>query len=266
MAGATLLTAGCSAGRTGVPAVSPPAVTPSAVTPSAGAARPAPPAADDSLEAYIARVRARSHQAGIPRMRSTATSVEQADPVLRDALDRLALAPGPERHRAVASAYLRVGIADKAFDHFTAAVALDRTDAAAYDSLARIWRDWGFANLGLSDAHRAVYYAPSSAAARNTLGTLLQALGLTGEARRAYDQAVALDPGAAYAISNLCALDLAEGRLADAARTCQRALEIDAGLFAARRNLALVRSLQVETEPVTADRGSADATSRPPRD
>jgi Flp pilus assembly protein TadD len=219
-----------------------------------------------SFEQWVSRVRAASQQAGVARTRSTATSVEASDPALRDALDRLAFEATPERHRDVAAAYLRAGIADQSFDHLTAALRLDRTDAAAYDALARIWRDWGFPHLGLADAHRAVFYAPHSAAARNTLGTLLQALGQTGEARRAYESAVALDAHAAYALNNLCTLDLGEGRLADAAATCRRALAADPALLAARRNLTLVQSLQPPGEVRTVERGSADGTVRPPHE
>jgi Flp pilus assembly protein TadD len=256
VAAAVVLATGCGAGRAPSIAAPPPPVEAVASAPQE----------TEALDAYIARVRARAQQAVVARTRSTVTSVEESDLRLRDALDRLAIADTPERRHAVAAAYLQAGIADEAFDHLTAAVRLDRTDAAAYDALARIWRDWGFPNLGLSDAHRAVYHAPASAAARNTLGTLLQAMGLTGEARRAYEAAVALDSRAAYALSNLCGLDLAEGRLADAASACTRALTIDDTLLAARRNLALVRSLQPAGEPVNAERGSGDATSRPPRE
>jgi Flp pilus assembly protein TadD len=219
-----------------------------------------------SLEQYIARVRAISQRAGVPRARSSVSSLEDLDPTLRAALDRLSMATTPEGHHAVAAAYLRAGIVDQAFTHFTAALRIDRTDATAYDALARIWRDWGFAHLGLTDAHRAVYFAPRSAAARNTLGTLLQAMGLTAEARRAYAMAVTLDADAAYALNNLCSLDLAEGRLADARATCRRALAIDPSLLAARRNLAMVSALQPVDDARSAERGSADGTIRPPHE
>jgi tetratricopeptide (TPR) repeat protein len=271
MAMATVLAAGCGGGRARSHAV-PPLPTPSMGSPAASddpsSTSPDRDAATapESFDSYIARVRVRAQQAVVARTRSTATSVEAADPMLRDALDRLSIADTPDRRRAAAAAYLHAGIVDKAFDQFTAALRLDRTDAAAYDGLARIWRDWGFPHLGLTDAHRAVYHAPQSPAARNTLGTLFQALGLTAEARRAYEAAVTLDPRAAYALSNLCALDLAEGRLADAAAACDRALEADETLLAARRNLALVRALQPVSEPVNAERGSGDGTSRPPRE
>lgn len=260
IAAAVLLTAGCGGARARAVAAPPPAAS------GGPTASPSTPGEPEALDSYIARVRARSQQAVVARTRSTVASVEESDAMLRDALDRLAAADTPERRHAVALAYLRAGIIDKAFDQYTAALRLDRTDAASYDALARIWRDWGFPALGLSDAHRAVYYAPSSPAARNTLGTLLQAMGLTGEARRAYEAAATLDPNAAYAFNNLCGLDLAEGRLADAASACRRALTLDTTLLAARRNLALIRSLQPAAEPTNAERGSGDATSNPPRE
>jgi len=74
----------------------------------------------------------------------------------------------------------------------------------AYDARARIWRDWGFPQLGMPDADRAIYYAPRSAAAQNTQGTLLAALGRFDEAQRAFEKAIALDPEASFARTNLC--------------------------------------------------------------
>ena len=190
-----------------------------------------------SLQEFIASVRGRSITAGVERPSPNLQLAEKADPVLRRALEDLAHGRTAVRHVAVAAAYLRLGIRDLAFDHFTAATALDAFDGAAYDGLARLWRDWGFPELGLVDAHRAVYRLPQSAAARNTLGTVLQALGLLAEARRAYVAAIALDPRAAWALNNLCSVDLALGRPLDAAGSCRRALALDPALLAARRNL-----------------------------
>jgi tetratricopeptide (TPR) repeat protein len=208
---------------------------------------PASPAAargeQAQLDDYIARVRARAQQALPARPAGVLPSIESTDPELRTALAWLAAGPTPLAHRAVAAAYLKAHVTDRAFDHYTAAVRLDRTDATSYDALARIWRDWGFPHLGLSDAHRAIFHAPGSASARNTLGTLLQALGMAGEARDAYRAALALDPQAAYAFSNLCTLELREAHTSAAEEACRRALAIDPALLAARRNLALVQAV-----------------------
>ena len=82
---------------------------------------------------------------------------------------------------------------DQAHEYFTRAVKADPADASSYEALARIWRDWGTAHLGLADAHRAVHYAPESPSAANTLGTVLQALGYTAEAKGWYGRALALE-------------------------------------------------------------------------
>jgi hypothetical protein len=121
----------------------------------------------ESLEQYLSRARALTELAATAPHRAPQASLESTDQALRRALAELALDPTGERHRAVAAAYLRAGIPDQAFDHFTAALRLDRSDAGAYDGLARIWRDWGFPHLGLSDAYRAAYYAPRSAGAHD---------------------------------------------------------------------------------------------------
>src|SRR5437867_6835182 len=157
----------------------------------------------ESLASYIDRVRVVS-QAARPRPSLGVQSVETWDPGLASALLQLAAAPTAAHHRQVASEYRRLGILDVAHAHFTAAVRLDDRDAAAFDGLARIWRDWGFPHLGLDDSHRAVELAPASASAANTLGTLLQAQGNVGDAARWYERAAALDPDASYAVNNLC--------------------------------------------------------------
>lgn len=150
---------------------------------------------------------------------SFGSHVEASDPGLRDALARLALLPSAAAHRDVAAAYLRLAIRDKAYDHYEGAVRLDPKDAAAYDALARLWRDWGFPEHGLADAQRAVKWAPDSPIVRNTLGTVYEAMGLRHEARKAYWQAVEIDSHAEYALANLTRLlsvQLSEARRADA--------------------------------------------------
>lgn len=142
--------------------------------------------------------------AGAPSQKALGGTIESQDKALGAALVVLNLAPSPEHHRAVAGEYRRLGILDAAFDHLTAATRLDPRDAAAYDARARIWRDWGFPELGMADSARAVFFAPNSAAAHNTWGTLLAAAGFNAEAKREFEAALALDPQAAFARANLC--------------------------------------------------------------
>jgi tetratricopeptide (TPR) repeat protein len=150
------------------------------------------------------------------------TTIEGQDKALAAALFQLRLAATPARHRAVGDEYLRLGIRDMAFDQYTAATRLDPKDAVAYDALARIWRDWGFPEMGIGDAQRAVRYAPRSPAAHNTLGTLLAKIGRTDEARREFAAALDLDPTAEYARTNLCSIS-PDALAGDAAAPCPAA-------------------------------------------
>jgi Tfp pilus assembly protein PilF len=154
----------------------------------------------------------------------------------------LAIAPRAETHRQTALEYRRLGVMDKAHEHFSNAVRLDPSDAPSYDALARIWRDWGAAHLGLADAYRAVHYAPDSAAAANTLGTLLQASGFIEDAKAWYARALQLDEGAWYALNNLCYAEILTGRAA--VNRCQAAVNAAPGAKArtAQNNLALAHA------------------------
>ena len=175
-----------------------------------------------------------------PPSNAMGATLEAQDGRLAAALLAVAAVPRAETYRHLAREYRRLGVLDKAHEHFSNAVAADPTDAASYDALARIWRDWGFAHLGLADAHRAVHHAPQSAAAANTLGTLLQATGQFQEAERWYARAVHLDSGAWYAHNNLCYVAVLM-RDAGAVNTCHAAVAAAPGVKAkvAQNNLAL---------------------------
>jgi Flp pilus assembly protein TadD len=151
------------------------------------------------------------------------STLEASSPELQRAMLALSLQPTTQRYLEAAAAYRKAGVRDRAFDLLSEGLRRDPTDPALHDALARTWRDWGFAERGLSAAHRAVYYAPQSAEARNTLGTVLWALGQRTEARQAFEQVADLDPTAWYAWRNLCEAALAEGRTKDATEMCLRA-------------------------------------------
>jgi len=205
---------------------------------STGGRRPTPDRSSESLGNYVSRVRALASEAR-PRKTPIVPTVETWDPRLAAATLELATQmPTAELHRRVALEYRRLGILDMAHTHFSAAVRLDDQDAAAFDGLARIWRDWGFPHLGLADAYRAVHIAPKSAPAANTLGTLLQAEGRTRDASQWYERAVALDPTAAYAVNNLCYASIMM-RDARAVGTCERAVNLAPDSKQAHNNLAL---------------------------
>jgi tetratricopeptide (TPR) repeat protein len=192
----------------------------------------------ETLETYIEKARQLT-AAARPRPQPVPETIEGQDAELSAARLMLALAPGAESHRRVAVAYMRVGVLDAAYDHFKAALRLEPTDAASFDGLARVWRDWGLPNLGLGDAHRAIYYAPSSPTVYNTLGTVLLKLGQTAAAQSAFEAALQRDPEAPYALSNLCYVKFLQGQGAQAIAACGSAVGLQPGLAAAHNNLGL---------------------------
>ena len=178
----------------------------------------------------------------------TAVTVEASDPRLAGALVAAVVRPDPASYRLVANEYRRLGILDKAHEYLNRALHLDPRDAATFDTLARLWRDWGMPHLALGDAYRAVFYAPASAPVRNTLGTVFQALGRRDLAREQYEQALRYDGQAAYALSNLCYAWMLESRGPEAVAACRAALSLQPDLAAAGNNLGLALAVSGEVE------------------
>ncbi len=195
-----------------------------------------PPQKRESLDSFIAKVREAS--AAARPSAPLATTIESSDPQLSAALTALAASNSASNHRRVATEYRRLGVLDMAYKHLTTAIRLDSHDAAAYDGLARVWRDWGVPRIGLGDAYRAVALAPQSASAANTLGTLLEGVGQTKTARQWYERALALNPRASYALVNICYSSIMLRRH-DAVDTCRRAVAYAPQSSLARNNLAL---------------------------
>jgi len=225
-----------------------------------GPSRHAAPLPEDSLEVFMGKVRAQSEHARPQTTR--AATVEGSDPALAAALTLLGAGPTPARHRLVAREYIRLDILDKAHEHLTAAVKLDREDAAAWDGLARIWRDWNMPHLALPDAYRALYYAPDSAVVHNTLGTVLEALGQSEVARSHFEMALAIDPSAAYALSNLCHGWLRQGETARAVDACRGALALQPELEPARNNLAVAYATAGDLDAVYDTLATTDDRAR----
>jgi tetratricopeptide (TPR) repeat protein len=198
------------------------------------------PASQAPLSDYVRKVRALQSKAVTKN--SLLPTIESSDSTLSKALFALAIRESSEHHRIVAAAYRRAGILDYAYRHYQRASVLEPCDAASYDGMARIWRDWGMPNLALSEVYRALHCNQKSAEIHNTLGTVLEALGQPANARQAYEHAVALDPRATFALNNLCVLEVDAGNAAAAAPYCERALAIDGTFAAARNNLALVEA------------------------
>lgn len=157
------------------------------------------------------------------RLSSSASSLENVHPDLRDAMLRLRFAPTPAHHLEVARIYRRLGIMDTAHDYLEQSLAVNGQNPMVLDAMARLWRDWGRPGSGLTPAYQAVHMAPQWAAAHNTLGTLLFALGKRADARARFELALGLEPGAPWALQNLCVAYQAEGRTREAISTCRQA-------------------------------------------
>jgi len=171
-----------------------------------------------------------------------AATLESTDQRLTAALAHLAATPTAQAHRQVALEYRRLRVLDHAEEHFGAALKLDPKDTVSRDGMARIWRDWGFPQMALPQARRAVADAPGSAMAANTLGTVFQAIGMFDEAKRWYWRAVALDKDAWYALNNLCYAEIMT-RQPYAIGICERAVAAapDSTLIASN-NMALAHA------------------------
>ena len=200
------------------------------------------------LESPSGKIRRPSARGRPAAATSPMGTLEAQDPILGPALLALSVAPDAALHCRAAARYRELGIHDAAFDHYYSATRLNPAESAAYEGLARIWRDWGFPHLGLGDASRSVYYSPQWAQAHNTLGTLLAGIGRWTDARRAYGRALALEPRAAYVLSNLCYLSFLEGEPSNAVTECRAALDIEPRMNAARNNLALAYAATRRTD------------------
>ena len=133
--------------------------------------------APESLSEYMQKIRHLSANARPLSKNEAVETLETRDPAIAAELLLVSSEPTAERTANLAERYRERGVLDAAYRNFNRAIALNPRDAAAYEGLARVWRDWGLPELALGDAHRAVYYAPQSASARNTYGTIMQALG-----------------------------------------------------------------------------------------
>ena len=212
-----------------------------AVATAGATVRTDPPSGEASLASYVQQVRELSR-----RVRPRATDALVAERWSQDlaaAIARHSTTPTHASEVGLAQAYVRAGILDMAYEHFATAARLDPNDGAAWDGLARIWRDWGFSHLGLGDAYRAVWASPRSPAVHNTLGTILQFLGRGRDARVQFVRALECDGGAAYAQNNLCYSWLMEADVDAASVECRGALATEPGLVPARNNLALARAI-----------------------
>jgi len=91
-----------------------------------------------------------------PKLSEDVTTLEDHDKALGAARLRVEASPTLENQRRLAEQYVKAGVLDAAMDHFDAALKLDPHDVPSLDGSARIWREWGYADLALPQAYKAV--------------------------------------------------------------------------------------------------------------
>ena len=133
-----------------------------------------------------------------------AATLEDTAPGLRARLTMLSIAPSPAAYLEAAAIYRGYGVTDRAFDLVTEGLTHFPRDGRLHAAAAAAWRDWGFPERGLRDAHLGVRYAPGSPDAQTALATVLWALDDRDAAFAAFTEAARLAPGAAYARENWC--------------------------------------------------------------
>ena len=134
------------------------------------------------------RVRARSARPRLARRARRLTSIEAARS--RAARTRSIGSPAPDPGAAIARSPPPTARSASPTRRSTISprrCGSSRSDAAAYDGLARIWRDWGCRNLGLADAHRARLLRAGLGRGAQHARHAARGAGRSGEARTAYE-------------------------------------------------------------------------------
>lgn len=139
-----------------------------------------------------------------PERPPAAGTLEDSAPDLRARLARLALAPSPAAYLEAAASYRGYGVTDRAFDLITEGLTRFPRDGRLHAAAAAAWRDWGFPERGLRDAHLAVHYAPDAAETHTALATVLWALDQRPAALEAFAAAARLASSTSYARENWC--------------------------------------------------------------
>jgi Flp pilus assembly protein TadD len=211
-------------------------------TPSVSLDDPASTRPQQGLQEFARKVRALQSHAVTKS--SLLPSIETQNAAIQKGLLLLAMRETPEGHVALAYAYKAAGVTDYALKHFQRAAVMEPCSAAAYDGMARVWRDSGLPGLALGDAYRGVHCDPAAPEVYNTLGTVFIALGQEKNAREAFQHALALSPRAGFALNNMCYMELVAGHLSEAERLCRASAAADPSLAASRNNLAVLQVLR----------------------
>ena len=140
---------------------------------------------------------------------------------------------------AAHAAYL-AGRRDEAESLLRQVLARDPVNTAAWNNLASLLAESGFAAEAESAYRKAIALNPGFADFHANLGNLLKDANRRVEAEQAYRQAIDLKPGHALALAQLAQLLKEEGRPADAEGFFRRSLAADPASALAHNNLGIL--------------------------
>jgi tetratricopeptide (TPR) repeat protein len=148
-----------------------------------------------------------------------------------------------EAHFALASSYHRYRVLDTAYSEYQQAIRLNPSEAKYYESMGRLWKDWGAPTSGIQDVQRALHLNPERGSAWILLGSLYDAQGEFLEAEKAYQRAVDLDPTCFEVHNNLCFMYLQAGEIQKALMQGEEAIRLNPAAQIAHNNLGLAYGL-----------------------
>lgn len=180
-----------------------------------------------------------------PKTESSNTGlIEEQVPELALLSAQVKKAPdNPEAHFSLASCYHGYKVLDKAYSEYQQAIQLNPSEAKYYESMGRLWRDWGAPTAAIQDVQRALHLNPESGNAWVLLGNLYDLQGEFLQAEKAYQKAVDLDPTRFEVHSNLCFMYLQVGEIQKSLLHGEEAIRLNPASQDAHNNLGLAYGL-----------------------
>ncbi len=151
-------------------------------------------------------------------------------------------------HFKLAQTYHQYRAYEEARIEYQKAIDLDPHNPIFFESMGRLWRDWGAPQLGMNALQRALQLDPSCIEAWNSLGTIYVQMGDGSKAQEAYLKALAINPGLDFVQNNLSYSYLKAGDLEDSIRHGEEAVRINPLFAVAHNNLGIAYGLRGDFE------------------
>jgi tetratricopeptide (TPR) repeat protein len=166
--------------------------------------------------------------------------LEVRDPVLSSLLDKVKAEPrSAEAHFNLGVVYHRYRVLDKAYGEFQNAIRLNPVNAAYYEVMGRLWRDWRAPQLGINDLQRALQLKPDFVEAWNSLGTIYDAIGDFTQSQQCYLKALEINSDLDFVHNNLCFSFLQQGDIERAIYHGNIAVRLNPDFKVAHNNLGI---------------------------